>query len=249
MKIIAPSYRRAGGVLTHKILPEVIYAVHEFEAEDYRGLVPQLMVLPDELRGNIARVRNWIRDQFKDEDLLIIDDDIQKIQEYRNKDGKFYRHWLEGDELTEFIEWGFSLARQWGVRIWGVNSTFDKQSFREFQPFSTLSYISASWHGFVGCPTRYDERLPLKEDFDICLQEWNDHRRTLRINFVSMVKDDHGNTGGCAAYRNMQIEREQFDLLQRKWGSDIVRYDNQTRSKKDQGFDFNPILKPPIAGV
>ena len=47
----------------------------------------------------------------------------------------------------------------------------------------------------------------------------------------------------------MEVEREQFELLQRKWGPDIVRYDNQTRSKKERGFDFNPILKVPIRGV
>ncbi len=64
-----------------------------------------------------------------------------------------------------------------------------------------------------------------------------------------MVKDDHGNCGGCAAYRNMAVEREQFELLQRRWRSDIVRYDNQTRSKKERGFDFRPILKVPIRGV
>ncbi len=249
MKIIAPSYKRASGVLTHRILPGVVYAVHEFEASEYRDRGHSVIVLPDETRGNIARVRNWIRDEHGGEDLLIIDDDIRHVKEYQWKDGKFHHVPLTGDRLLEFIESGFELARQWGVRIWGVNSTFDKQSYRELQPFSTLSYISASWHGFIDCPTRYDESLPLKEDFDICLQEINDHRAILRINYVAMIKDDHGNTGGCAAYRNMEAEREQFALLQKKWGSQIVRYDKQKRSAKRVEFDFNPVLKIPIGGV
>lgn len=249
MKIIAPSYKRAKSVLTHKILPDVVYAVHEFEADEYRYEGYDVLVLPDEERGNIARVRNWIRDNLEYKNLLIIDDDIRKVQEYRFKDSLPYRYILEGGELKEFIEWGFDLAEQWGVRLWGLNSTHDKQSYRENQPFSTLSYVSASWHGFINCPTKYDERLPLKEDFDICLQEWNAHRKTLRINYVSMVKNDHGNLGGCASYRNMEIEKEQFYLLQKKWGSQIVQYDKLQRSNKKELFDFNPILKVPIRGV
>ena len=57
--------------------------------------------------------------------------------------------------------------------------------------------------------------------------------------------------GGCAAYRNMENEKKQFELLQRKWGKQIVREDrsNKGHSKKAKGFDYNPIIKIPIKGV
>ena len=59
-----------------------------------------------------------------------------------------------------------------------------------------------------------------------------------------MTKKDHGNKGGCADYRTMEREKDQFDLLQKKWGSNIVRKD-----KLSKGVDINPIVKIPIRGV
>ena len=51
--------------------------------------------------------------------------------------------------------------------------------------------------------------------------------------------------------QNRQREKEQFDLLQRKWGSEIVREDtsNKGKTKKVKKFDYNPIVKVPIKGI
>jgi hypothetical protein len=51
--------------------------------------------------------------------------------------------------------------------------------------------------------------------------------------------------------RNRQREREQFELLQKKWGNNIVKEDasNKGRSKKVKKFDYNPIIKVPIKGI
>ncbi len=51
--------------------------------------------------------------------------------------------------------------------------------------------------------------------------------------------------GGCADYRTIQKEKEQFDLLQKKWGSKIVKRDNGSKTN----YDINPIIKVPINGV
>ena len=53
-------------------------------------------------------------------------------------------------------------------------------------------------------------------------------------------------------YRNMEWEKEQFELLRKKWGSKIVRLDtsNKRRSKKERRYiDYNPIIKIPIKGM
>lgn len=34
-------------------------------------------------------------------------------------------------------------------------------------------------------------------------------------------------------------------MLQKKWGSNIIKRDNKSK----RGFDFNPILKTPLKGV
>ena len=66
------------------------------------------------------------------------------------------------------------------------------------------------------------------------------------------VCKQHTNPGGCASYRTIQREQEQFDLLEKKWGSKIVRRDTGNAAvtrKKNQGYDINPIIKVPIGGV
>mgnify|MGYP006405088309 FL=1 len=68
MKIYVPSYKRAGDVLTRKVIPDSILAIHEFEKDDYKKKEGgELLIIPDDLRGNIAKVRNFILDNANDE--------------------------------------------------------------------------------------------------------------------------------------------------------------------------------------
>ena len=252
MKILSPSYKRANDVLTHLWLPGVAYCVHSFEVEEYRAALPGVKILeiPDDLRGSIARARNWCLDQAKGKDLLIIDDDVKGLYFWDSHDTKIK---LEGERALEFIDHGFLLAKEWGVKLWGVNCAADKGGYREYTPFGNKSYCSGSFHGILGgIDLRYDEKLPLKEDYDFCLQVLNRDRRLLRFNMVHMVKDDHANVGGCADYRTVEIEKEQMKMFQEKWGKGIVQLDSgasRVNRVKKGGYDINPIVKPPIAGI
>ena len=243
MKIYAPSYKRAKGVLTHLVIPSVIYAVHEFEAFDYTEQGYEVLILPDAIKGNIARVRNYLKKFAENEggDFCIIDDDIKAFTFWNyQKQIK-----LVDDNLLEHIESMFNLAKQWGVSVFGVNPAIDKGSYREYTPFATTSYISGSFNGFVNCPYYFDETMPLKEDYDFTLQVCNGDRALLRFNQYGLSKDDHGNLGGCAKYRTIKREKEQFDLLQKKWGDKIVKQDSNSK----QQYDINPVIKVPIKGV
>ena len=79
MKIISPSYKRAKTVKTHKLIENINYAVHEFEADEYRKEGFEVIVLPDSTRGNIPNVRNWLLDQNIRNEILFIDDDIKVL--------------------------------------------------------------------------------------------------------------------------------------------------------------------------
>ena len=117
--------------------------------------------------------------------------------------------------------------------------------------FGCNSYISGSFSGFIDPVLRYDENLPLKEDYDMTIQQCNKYRRVLRLNMFHMIKNDHGNKGGCANYRTLEREKEQYELLLGKWGSKIVRRDKGSKSdgKKKASYDINPIINVPIGGV
>lgn len=98
---------------------------------------------------------------------------------------------------------------------------------------------------------RYDENIPLKEDYDMTLQQLNRYRVVLRLNMYHYICLQAVNKGGCASLRNRQREKEENLKLLRKWGSNIVRFDksNKGHTTKEKLDDFNPIIKIPIKGI
>jgi len=248
MKIFSPSYKRARIVTTQKYLPSCKYVVAEFEADEYIAEGHDCWIVPDSAQGSVCKIRNYILDNSDEKELVIIDDDMSYIGRWNGS--KSVR--LDHDDVLEFIDHGFLMANDLDVKLWGMNIIGDKGSYREYTPFSMKSPILGPFQAFRNIDLRYDEDLPLKEDYDLSLQVLNKYRRTLRFNMYHYVCKQKTITGGCAAYRNIDFEKEQFKLLVKKWGSDIVRQDSgksQTGRKKELVYDINPIIKVPIGGV
>lgn len=248
IQIFAPSYRRPTGVFTQAYLPECRYVVAESEAEAYRDAGHDIWSVPDSAQGNLCRIRNYILDNAPSDTVLLLDDDIDHFGRWDlGKRTKLTTH-----GAMEMIEHGFSLAEQFGVRFWGLNLLPDKGAYREYTPFCLRGTIGGPFQAHLNNPLRYDENLPLKEDYDMSLQVLNKYRRTLRLNMFHYVAAQHTNRGGCATYRTIEREMEQFELLRKKWGSKIVKMDPGARAKaggKKVRWDINPIVKVPIPGV
>ncbi len=244
VKFYAPSYRRPEKSITQKIYPFVTLVVAEEEADDYRENGNVIQVVPNSAQGNLCRIRNYILDNlFGDADcLVLLDDDCKAITYW--EDQVLYE--MTADQLDEFAEMGAILCQEYGFHFWGVNCLTDKGAYREHTPLSTVSYIGGPFQAHLkSSRIRYDENLPLKEDYDMTLQHCHQNGGALRFNFASYKVKQAEQAGGCAMYRNTKREEEQFKALQRKWGSEVVKADNSSRKK----FDFNPIIKIPIRGV
>lgn len=247
IEIFAPSYRRPSGISTQVYLPQCTYVVAKSEKKIYEKHGHRVWAVPDSAQGNLCRIRNYILDNCGP-NVLLLDDDLARIQRWDTQ--KIKR--LDSDQAMEFIEHGFILAKQMGVRYWGLNCLPDKAAYREYTPFALRSYIGGPFQAFLNMDLRYDESLPLKEDYDMTLQVCNKYRKALRFNMYNYVAKQHTNEGGCAVYRTMDRERDQFLKLQQKWGSDIVRMDTQggqVNQRKRTNWDINPIVRVPIAGV
>jgi hypothetical protein len=236
----APSYKRPIGVTTQKYLPFVKYVVAESEAESYIEQGHDIWAVPDSAQGNLCRIRNYILDNCGSSRVVLVDDDMGHIGRW-NKQKMLV---LTSDEVLEMVENAFNLADDLDVKYWGLNLLPDKGAYREYTPFSTIAYIGGPFQAFNNLELRYDESLPLKEDYDLSLQVLNKYRKVLRLNMYFYSVKQHTNKGGCATYRTTQREIEQFNLLQKKWGSKIVQQD-----KSAKGFDINPIIRIPIKGV
>ena len=260
ISINAPSYKRPNGVLTLKYIPFCKIWVDEGEAEAYREGNPgaEIVACPKGVQGNVARVRNYILDtEFANgtDAVVIVDDDLHCIERFElDKDGFAYgRHILSAEEILPFVEKYSEMAIGLGAKLWGMNCNADAMAYRQYTPFSTCGVVLGPFGCFLkGNRCRYDEALPLKEDYDMFIQQMNVERVVLRLNGYHYICEQSTNTGGCAAYRNREREAQQFNALVEKWGTGIVKKDksNKGGSKKDRAYeDYNPIIKIPIKGV
>lgn len=245
--IVAPSYRRADKAVTQNYLAECLYVVSRKEAEEYRKTGKRVIECPDAAQGNLSRVRNWILDNLG-KNLVIVDDDLTGIGRWNGGESKI----LTPDAATEALEQCAMIAKEAGVRFWGLNCTYDKGAYREYTPLSFKSYIGGPVQGHINNPCRYSETIFLKEDYDMTLAVLNLFRKALRFNFLFYQCDQCGMTGGCAAYRSIAKEKEHNRLLKAKWGN-CVSFDGgeakETVRKRQKTYDINPIIKAPIGGI
>lgn len=260
ISINSPSYKRPRGVKTLSYLPFCRIWVDEGEAEAYREANPgaEIIACPTGVQGNVARIRNYILDQEFARGMdavLLLDDDISCIARYEVRDGYAYnRVKLEAEDFLAFLEKYTIMAQDLGVKEWGVNCNSDAMSYRQFTPFSTTKvFLGGPFQCFLkGNRCRYDETLPLKEDYDMVIQQYNVERGILRVNMYHYICEQSTIQGGCAAMRNREKEEQQFRALQEKWGEQLIRRDksNKGKSQKERKWeDYNPVIKIPIKGV
>lgn len=250
--ICIPSYKRPR-VETLDYLPMAKVFVDHSEYDDYVENNPEgsnIVSCPEGVQGNVARIRNYILDtEFeKGADVVcILDDDMKGLYYWENT----VAHLVEPEMFEHFIYKYTVMAIDMGVYYWGVNINKDKQVYNELSPFSFLRFIGGPFGcHLAGSELRYDEALPLKEDYDMTIQHLNKYRRVLRVNKFYYDVRQSTNVGGCASIRSFRREKQQFRALQEKWGSNIVRQDKTDKSNKDQrSMDYNPIIRVPIKGV
>ena len=249
--VYIPSYRRAGKVKTLSVAPFAKLVVAESEAGEYSALygAGSVVSVPDNVQGNIARVRNYILDSSEDDAVCMMDDDLSSFGKFASCAEDHYgyeRVRLCGDSLARFIERNTALCQELGLHLWGANIQAANRLYHKSEPFSLTKQVLGPFCVHVRSEVRYDEELPLKEDYDLFLQHLQRYGGVLRVNSAWYANaGSKGAVGGCAVTRDMQEEKREFLLLQRKWGSGVVMQD---RSSK-RGFDFNPKICSPVRGV
>jgi len=240
MVVVSPSYKRAGNISVRRFYPDTVLAVHEFEAGEYKKKDGEpILIIPDSLRGNMGKVRNFIVESFGD--VVMLDDDVVSVGRFDSRVNDFQGKSYDKNEFESFVDHGFRMAEELGVCLWGVNLQSDPKFYRAYSPFSFLSPVLGPFSCIRKNPIRYDERLSLNEDYDYFLQHIQRYHKTLRFN-CNWYKAGHlSQRGGCGAYRTMKEEKAQSDLMIQKWGRGVVRYDLKKST--------NPRLRVPINGI
>lgn len=220
-RIYCPSYKRSNIAISHRIFnhDRFTYVVREEEAHLYRKFGIDILVIPDGKVHDISSTRNWILNNRTSSYFITVDDDMSAITWLLHRK----RRKLDPDEIHHFCNVGFQMAIDADAGIWGMNVNNDPLAYQVHKPFGFADMILGPFTGFVHDDFIYDENLPLKEDYDLSLQCLKKYRRTFRINFLSYEVDHQKWEGGCQTYRTDEREAEQNLLLQKKWGSQIVR--------------------------
>lgn len=253
-----PSYKRPY-VKTLEYIPFCKVYVDGQEYEEYKNKNKgaNIIACPDGVQGNLCRVRNYIiKNEFEHgaDVVAIVDDDMEGMYIWvgDEKQHTLSKKKLKAEDLHGFFEKYSEICKDLGFFFWGGQCNKDAMTYMPFTPFGFSQYIGGPLQVFLkGNECFYDERLPLKEDYDMTLQQCNKYRGCLRVNFLTYNVKQSEQAGGCATYRTMIREKEQFELLRKKWGSAIVKEDisNKGRTAKKKMFDYNPIIKVPIKGV
>ena len=250
VSVCCPSYKRPN-CDTLKYLPFCKVYVDGAEYEDYKAKNPKAEIIKCDpgIQGNVARVRNYILEkEFEKgaEVVCLVDDDMQYIGYWENHE----KHKVETKDFLQFVYKYSQMAMDLGAKMWGVNVYADEKGYMIITPLNTTKVILGPGSCFLnggGC--RYDEALPLKEDYDMFIQQCNVNRKVLRINKFFYSCKQSINAGGCASVRNSEKELQQLEALKSKWGGRIVKYDKKANSQKRKVIDYNPIIRIPIKGV
>lgn len=230
MFIAIPSKGRARMITSHRLLGDAADCAVIFcpasEVEEYTRHIPGIPVIgvPDTVKG-ITRTRNWILDFARDAGerwVVQIDDDAIRWTYF---EGDFPAPGIpvRDDRKRALLENMFEMAEDLGTNLWGFQVSYDPKFYREYSPFSLTSVVVGNLMGIINDGQRFDERLPLKEDYDFSLQSLYRHRRVLRCNKYAWGVAHHDTPGGCKTYRSFAAEREAIRVLQCKWGPKIVR--------------------------
>ena len=239
IKYCVPSYNRPGGVTILGYLKQAKVYVSPQDYPRYIQCNPQyvdnIVELPDGVQGKgKAHVMNWLLDNLWDKEtdaIIFLDDDIRQVM----------AHGLDchdvkktEDEFYEICENNTLLAKEWGCGLWGFSPNRDRLGYYEWAPFRLHAYIDGWIQGIVKDDgLRYDEELTVKEDVDFFLQQLHKYHKALRVEKYYLRKRSFEGDGGSQEFRKEGVEKEQFKMMQKKWGPDVIRPNKPKSSKKD----------------
>lgn len=253
LTIVIPSYKRWDYLAGYDYFNSAKYIIPESQYKKYiEGRdKKRFVVIPDSEDGNIAKKRNWILKNIS-RPLIMIDDDVKRLTmceggEYFRQHGRAKQMIpLTPSEAVNIMIQAANLAHEWGCPIFGFNLNTDGRNYQQYKPFSLTQPILGPCSGHLDHDLLYDEKMDLKEDYDISIQALNKFRKILRLNKYAVDAAHKENKGGCVSYRTMEREAAACKAIEKKWGTNIIHYN----TKKGKYIAYlNGIVHIPINGV
>lgn len=199
--------------------------VPESEEQDYKSKVRNpVTTVPDDVCG-LGELRNWVLDNFDDETVVMVDDDIAYMYRFT---GERTERVSDPEEVIEIICNTAIMARDAGAWWFGFSQT-DIRKYKGYDPFSMCKWIGCVV-GVNGRNLRFRSDK-FKVDIDYTLQNmlvnrvvWVDNRY-----YFSQSRDN--NSGGNATFRTKELYENSIETLKRKWGACITVKNRKTQPR------------------
>lgn len=216
IKILILSRGRSGKVTTVHLVPDYIEVlVPESEKEQYEStLTNKVLTIPDSFKG-LGQVRNWVLDNFKEETIIMMDDDLTTL--YCMTEEKA-RNIKDKEEVIQILINSAVMAKDMGVHCFGYSQT-DIRKFNGTEPFRLSTWVGGVI-GVIGRKYRFRNDY-FKVDIDFCLKNLLVDRIIFMDNRYYFIQNRDNNTGGNSAFRTMEAYQKSCETLKRKWGKYI----------------------------
>lgn len=198
---------------TCRIFPDYIsILVPESEKKLYEQEVSNpIETTPNDIIG-LGMLRNWVLDNYKEETVVMVDDDLSYC--YRLT-GELTKQVNDPDEVVQIIINTAVMAKDIGTGVFGFSQT-DIRKYYGTEPFILNTWVGGVI-GIIGRKLRFTDNK-LKVDIDFCLKNLLVNRivfQDKRYNF-SQLRDN--NVGGNAQFRTKENFDQEVKKLTDKWG-------------------------------
>lgn len=204
---------------------DIILALNdEADIEPYTARYAERAKIIFGKKNNAAGNRNNILDAVKPGTrIVLMDDDVKGISKWRNT-GKKYGE-MQACSFGDFervVEKGFSLCEAYGSNIFGFypteNSMFISQTLQADGEYSIDRLFQGGCVGMIVSEERFDERVPVCDDYEYIVRQISRRRGVIRINTHAAIKEkDFSTKGGCyEAYQN-GAQKKALMMIARKY--------------------------------
>ena len=213
IRIIIISRGRSETITTNKIFPDYIEVlVPDSEKELYENNIDNpILTIPDEVKG-LGEVRNWCLENFNEEILVMVDDDISRLyclSEPLSKEIK------DPEEVVQIIINAAVMAKDMNVHCFGFSQT-DIRKYNGTEPFKLSTWVGCVI-GIVGRKYKF-RKDKFKVDIDFCLQNLLVDRIIFCDNRYLFSQKRDCNVGGNSIFRTDEEYKKSVESLSNKWG-------------------------------
>ena len=215
VRFVILSRGRSKTIISHKLFPYATLVCPVSEVKDYEHTGLEIVPCDDSVIG-LSLLRNWCIKNFKEQVIVMIDDDISRCCRI---DRITYRYVEDLDEIKYSILNTAQNALDIGTNVFGFAQSADVRKYSPCEPFILTGWVG----GIIGVIGKTDMFIDnkFKVDIDYCLEALLHKRVIWKDNRISFVQIRDTNVGGNSIFRTEEEVKAEKAKLLKKWGKHI----------------------------